>query len=260
MAGHLKTFQSIATLPKRATRSWLAANPTWFEQPISWSAIEADPVAVEMERGRGKGKTFMGTVFRVPPDTAAAVLDLLGRDGVGGGTAVDPGSESERPSGTPRTRATPSSRVGSPYRVASAPDRAVPEPFEVDPDKIDRANRSHVETQNALAEWLRTSGHEPRSPGPGDPEFDLAWEASGTLYVVEVKSLTPENEERQLRLGLGQVLRYRDLLGGRATPVVAVLAVERRPSDKGWHRLCRDLGVTLVWPGAFEQLAPRTQR
>jgi hypothetical protein len=42
--------------------------------------------------------------------------------------------------------------------------------------------------------------------------FDLAWQIGRTLFVAQVKSLTLRNEEKQLRLGLGQVLRYADLL------------------------------------------------
>jgi hypothetical protein len=55
-----------------------------------------------------------------------------------------------------------------------------------------------------------------RTPRPDEPQYDLAWLAGDTLYVAEVKSLTAANEERQLRLGLGQVLRYTHLLAGRA--------------------------------------------
>jgi hypothetical protein len=47
----------------------------------------------------------------------------------------------------------------------------------------------------------------PRSPAATDPNFDIAWEHNGAFYVAEVKSTTPENEEKQLRLVLGQVLR-----------------------------------------------------
>lgn len=41
---------------------------------------------------------------------------------------------------------------------------------------------------------------------PGEPSFDLAWMTTETVFVVEVKSTTAKNEEKQLRLGLGQVL------------------------------------------------------
>jgi hypothetical protein len=76
------------------------------------------------------------------------------------------------------------------------------------------------------------------------------------VFVGEVKSLTASNEEKQLRLGLGQVLRYAHQLGpdGDAVPV---LIVERRPSDSSWEKLCVRLGVILAWPEVFDERFPR---
>lgn len=128
------------------------------------------------------------------------------------------------------------------------------DPFEVDPAVVDRGVRGHGETQNDLATWVRKQGHRPLRPGPADPSFDLAWTEGSTLYVSEVKSLTEKNEERQLRLGLGQVLRYRHVLDKAERPAVAVLAIEREPRDGTWKTLCASLGVRLVWPGDFSAL------
>lgn len=127
-------------------------------------------------------------------------------------------------------------------------------PFEVDPEKIERGNRGHRVTQNALADFLVAHGIEPKSPEPDDPEFDVAWPAAGVTHVAEVKSLTDSNEEKQLRLGLGQVLRYRHLMAQRGGQVTAVLVAEREPRDRTWVSTCADLGVVLVWPAVFEQL------
>ncbi len=57
------------------------------------------------------------------------------------------------------------------------------------------------------------------------------------------------NEERQLRLGLGQVLRYRHLTRSEATTVVAWLVLETKPSSDDWLDLCGDLQVEVWWPG-----------
>ena len=104
-------------------------------------------------------------------------------------------------------------QVGTSYREADE-DAAVGQrdPFEVDPSLVERALRGHAATQNALAAHVRGRGSDPLSPAPADPNYDLAWRDAGTVYVAEVKSRTDQNEERQLRLGLGQVLRYRDIL------------------------------------------------
>lgn len=93
------------------------------------------------------------------------------------------------------------------------------EPFSIDPNLVDRGVRGHAKTQNALAAFV---GDAMRRPTPDEPQYDLAWQEGDMLYVAEVKSLTAANEERQLRLGLGQVLRYAHLLGplssGRSLP------------------------------------------
>lgn len=75
------------------------------------------------------------------------------------------------------------------------------------------------------------------------------------LFVAEVKSVTASNEEKQLRLGLGQVLRYRQALEtAESRFVVAVLVSERSPSTRSWLKLCEALNVKLVWPHGFEGL------
>ena len=73
-------------------------------------------------------------------------------------------------------------------------------------------------------------------------------------WVCEVKSLTVENEEKQLRLGLGQVLRYRHLLQAKGE-IRAALILERSPTDLSWIELCKRLGVSLAWPGNWSVLS-----
>ena len=89
-------------------------------------------------------------------------------------------------------------------------------------------------------EALRHASIDPRSRLPNEPNFDLAWETGGTVFVAEIKSITDDNEEEQLRLGLGQVLRYRHRLRGLGYgQVVAVLVPERAPRDSSWEELTR---------------------
>jgi hypothetical protein len=151
---------------------------------------------------------------------------------------------------------TTATALGTKYRTASvSPIASGRDPFSVDPAAVERGLKGHADTQNTLAVALEAAGSEPRSPQPGDPNFDIAWERGGMVYVAEVKSVTSLNEERQLRLGLGQVLRYRDLLraAGR-TDVQAVLVTEREPRDASWKRLCSELGVALTHPPDFASL------
>jgi hypothetical protein len=138
--------------------------------------------------------------------------------------------------------------LGAAYReaeVSTLPGER--EPFTVDPALVERGLKGHADTQNELAQTLRAAGVEPRSRLPQEPNFDLAWEANGTVFVAEIKSITDQNEEGQLRLGLGQVLRNRHRLQGLGhAHVVAVLVPERAPRDPAWRELCQELGVVLL--------------
>lgn len=126
------------------------------------------------------------------------------------------------------------------------------------PDLIDRGTTAHKDTQDTLAHHITESGLAPLSPGPDDQKFDIAWIAGATLHLCEVKSLTDDNEETQLRLGLGQLLSY--LHRTRAEhwegvdTMQGVLAVERQPSRSDWSDICARSGVTLTWPDTFPLL------
>jgi hypothetical protein len=124
----------------------------------------------------------------------------------------------------------------------------------VDPALVEKALRGHAATQNALAKFITDLSSEPLSPVGGDPAFDLAWRHRGVVYVAEIKSRTAEHEERQMRLGLGQVLRYRHMLRRRHENVKAVLVLEAQPLDLTWRELCTSLDVLLCWAPAFDDL------
>jgi hypothetical protein len=148
------------------------------------------------------------------------------------------------------------SRIGRSFRKAD--EEVVPLPAAPgfpDPDKTGRGARGHARTLNALAAHLESLGIQPLEADSHDPPFDLAWMIEGVLFVAEIKSLTKENEEHQLRYGLGQLLRYCDLLCQQAGRIVPVLVPEREPSDSRWDRLCRSRGFRLTFPPHFEGLS-----
>lgn len=126
--------------------------------------------------------------------------------------------------------------------------------YEFDPAKVERGLRGHVDTQNTLAAFLTRHRIDHYSPSIDDPDYDIAWRTRAADFVGEIKSITKGNEERQLRLGLGQLLRYRQKLTAGERQVVAVLVPERQPSDMSWLDLCHSLGVLIDWPPAFEKL------
>jgi hypothetical protein len=197
-------------------------------------------------------RRLMTARSRVGAGAAAAALPELWfepmdfRDPWRQGLVSDPTSEAEEPDVTPSSVV--SDELGVDYRPGDEEvQSSTPEPFDVDPDQRDRGTRAHHETQNALAQILRDHGLVPRSPD-GEPHFDIGWqEPDGRLVVVEVKSVTDSNMEKQMRLGLGQVLRYRNLLAANEADVVALLALSAPPRDPRWIELCEELGVGLIW-------------
>jgi hypothetical protein len=119
-----------------------------------------------------------------------------------------------------------------------------------DPDRWGAGLVRHNETVNMLAESVRGGGLVPLRAALREPAYDLAFVDGERLVVVEVKSLTEANEERQLRLGLGQVLRWRQLLAGDGhDDVLPVLACSRPPTDPSWITATEQLdGVLIVSP------------
>lgn len=147
------------------------------------------------------------------------------------------------------------SKIGQSYREANEniPKNGRTVVVTKDPDSDGRGLAAHNKTQNLIANIIRSMGIFPRSPKQGESEFDIAWETAKALFVCEVKSLLPENEERQLRMAIGQVIRYRQKLSAMGhEPVMAIIATEKPPEDNSWNELCIDEGILLVWPEVAE--------
>ena len=116
---------------------------------------------------------------------------------------------------------------------------------------LERAVRSHALIQNAVAEAATVAGLRVWSPAFAGPAFDVALShGSEHVFVVEVKSAIVENLEFQLRIGLGQVLRYAHQLRSDAYTIVPVIAVELPPDDS-WVSLLHQLGVGLLVSGSI---------
>lgn len=119
--------------------------------------------------------------------------------------------------------------------------------WEYDPAERDRATLEHRLLENWLISRIRDEGLHPLDPVRG-PQFDLAWMLDDTMVICEVKTISGD-EVKQLRLGLGQLLHYREQialesLGG----ITAALLVGSAPQDSIWQKLCHQLNVVLFWP------------
>lgn len=153
------------------------------------------------------------------------------------------------------TTVQPRGTTGIPYKPRMRRPRVTAmDPFRVDPEKIERGVQAHEDTIEQLDAFLRKHGIQTVTPGSDQPAYDLAWSVGNTLFVAEVKSVTDENEDKQLRLGLGQALWYRHLLAKRQRPARAVLVPEREPRDRRWQKVCSECEVLLIWPPRFDPL------
>jgi hypothetical protein len=144
------------------------------------------------------------------------------------------------------------SKIGRTYSDANEelPNPEQEAPRTKDPDSAGRGLAAHSRTQNYLASVVRDLSWLPKSPKPSEPQYDLAWIAHDMLFVCEVKSVTSDNERRQLMMATGQVILYRQQLTAAGhEPCFAVICTERQPSDLSlWDELCEREGIVLLWP------------
>jgi len=125
------------------------------------------------------------------------------------------------------------------------------EPGQIDPDLLGDGFERHNKTQNSLAQYLGLKGVRVFSPKAGEPKYDLFWIGESGSYVCEVKSITEENEESQMRKAVGQVLRYQSqliVLGKQCAPVIVT---DRRLSDDSWEHVCQMNGISLGYGPDF---------
>ncbi len=231
----------------------LLDNPVTFEQirqhegeirsvEQQLSEVFGNPLYTPFEVGNRPIRPKQAYLVKLPKQYLEVFPSLRSSDYHGGAKApVQPATTHE---------------LAEPYR---RPNEAVMvargDPFEHDPELVERALRSHASTQNAVADYLLSRGLEPRSPGPKGPNFDVAWAEGGTTTVVEVKSLSDSNEESQLRYALGQVLRYRHSMATSSDRSIrAAVVTSREPSDPSWLALLAGHGVVLAWPGSLDRL------
>lgn len=240
--GWRRSLEGFYVLPDAVTMEAIAADAVSLRTIRAEAAARfGQPIYFPFETGEKRPpRPLQGYLFKLP----AAFVEHYGAL-VSAARAV----RTEATLSATVMLTSPPTAMGAFYREA-AEDASTShrDPFSVDPALVDRGLRGHAMAQNALAESVASLGLEPRSPAPDEPNYDLGWEAATGRYVAEVKSITLANEEKQLRLGLGQVLRYRQLLGRSGCAAVAVLMVERQPSDPTWQPLCDELGVLLAWP------------
>ena len=111
--------------------------------------------------------------------------------------------------------------------------------------RLDRANHSHIQLVNLVAERIRGSGGIPKS----NQFIDLATTLQQD-YIFEMKSTTEENVRTQVRKGISQLYEYRYL---QNKPDANLILVVERPlaGDNSWmiDYMESDRNIHLVWDG-----------
>jgi hypothetical protein len=129
---------------------------------------------------------------------------------------------------------------------------ALPRSGSYDIDELDRRTVEHHTLQMAAARWISELGWDPGlSPAGSEILADLIAEHDGRWVVVEVKTLDearPDLARQQLRLGLGQVLDYRERLRQANPDTHPVIVVSAAPRDPLWMGIMNACGVGLAWP------------
>lgn len=140
-----------------------------------------------------------------------------------------------------------------PLRVREV-GRHDPSVLAVDLSALDRGSQAHEDILAGLITHLApTTIHR-----IDRPQVDAAWidvRDPSTLHIAEVKSLTNTNQTQQLRLGVGQLLDYRQQLircpiAGIAH-VKAHLITETRPGEERWIELAQAADLDLTWAPGF---------
>lgn len=127
-------------------------------------------------------------------------------------------------------------------------------PFEVDPDELDRKRREHHAMVCSLAEMASARGL--WVCRPNSVPIDVGWfmgssVGEGDYKIVEVKTVTPINANKQLRLAIAQVLHYEaaielaELVQPGCTRRQVVLVGDSGPLAKPLLALLHKLSIEL---------------
>lgn len=144
--------------------------------------------------------------------------------------------------------------LGSSYRSGATAPLHVGLEMRTNLDALDRGTQRHIDTLDKLAAFLQQKGLNPLPAGNAGIPFDLGWKVGDRLWIAEVKSTVQAVERQQLRLGLGQVLDYRERLASIGSDPRCSLVVEREPTEARWTKVCAMAEVVLAWPGSFDRL------
>jgi hypothetical protein len=127
-----------------------------------------------------------------------------------------------------------------------------------DMEVLERRTREHHALQEHLVTWLSRDGwNVGLSPDPSIV-VDVLAERDGEWMVFEVKTVDESDAaltRQQLRVGLGQVVEYRERLRPLHSNVHAAVVLSSSPADASWVEVMASCGVRLISP-PFDQFKP----
>jgi hypothetical protein len=114
--------------------------------------------------------------------------------------------------------------------------------------KRNLAFNSHKEMEAELAKILLEANIEPHQVSAG-PNVDICWKSPTGLNILEVKSLNKNNEDHQLRTGIGQLAEYRNRFKKLGEAIdQCYLCVTDIPKKNLWNEVLNDVGIKLITP------------
>lgn len=255
-----------------------SSRPAIIERAVHLGQFTAEELAVDSHRvqDREQGRTAVLGTLRYAIWAARTRGDLLDGDTGGRQVLTDQGrARIGSATGYPeldRRRLVPGAPQSStivaelrpfvPAPTESLEARslsdALPRTGAFDLDRLDRRTFEHHQLQRDAAAWLEGHGWQVGSAPRGTVLADLMAEKDGRWIVVEVKTLDrdrPTLETQQLRLGLGQVLDYRERLRSVYADTEAMLVVSHRPDDSTWEGTLEAVGVALA-PAPLDAVVP----
>jgi len=111
------------------------------------------------------------------------------------------------------------------------------------------AANTHEQTVETIRTWLETDGWSCKET----EETDLLATRAEQVLVIEIKSIDGQNDSRQIRKGLGQLLEncYRDVVqrGWDDRTAIAILVLSQQPKDQylGYFEHLRRRNIETLW-------------
>ena len=186
------------------------------------------------------GQQVLTDQGRAKIGAATGYPELDARRAMPRGAGAPPVPAVLRPYASPRTEQAETASLGD----------ALPRTGVYDMDALERKTRAHHQLQRETEQWLTSLGWTTGLSPDGRILTDLMAEQDGRWLVVEIKTLDedrPALARQQLRLGLGQVLDYRERLRAIYADTDAIVVLDHAPVEPLWTEIMRSCGVGLAW-------------